>query len=150
MRKIKTRLFGLFVFFIACNNSIQPESNKMYCGYELSVQEYTILINKIKLQPSAYESDSLWHIYDQVNDSIRSAMPDTVEFEIFLSLLNNNEVAIDVFAPKNNDYFERICCAFMNGKYTGKIPEQRYLSLYSYSNDPSGSSPLELAIKKNK
>lgn len=103
------------------------------------------------MQKSAYEADSLWHIYDQLNDSIRSTMPDTVEFEIFLSLLNNEEVGIDVIVPNDKAYFEKIGCAVMNCKYKGKMPEQRYMCLYTYTNpDGSGHTPLAIAVKRKK
>jgi hypothetical protein len=77
----------------------------MYCGYELAVQEYEHLRTKVELQKSAYEADSLWNIYGQLNDSIRAVMPDSVVFEIFLSLLNNDEVGIDIFVPRNKEFF---------------------------------------------
>lgn len=122
-----------------------------YYGYELSEKEYTEFRNKVELQKSAYEADTLWHIYDQLNDSIRSIMPDSIEFEVFLSILNNNEVGIDVFVPKNKEFFKKIGNAVMNSNYKEKMPKQRYLCIYTYTNtDGSEDIPLELAIKRNK
>ena len=123
----------------------------MYCGYELTRQEYEHLRTKVELQKSAYEADSLGHIYDQLNDSIRSAMPDSVEFEIFLSLLNNDEVGIDIYVPRNKEFFEKISCAIMNSNYKDKMPEQRYMCLYTYTKpDGSGEIPFEVAIKRKR
>lgn len=114
----------------------------MFCGYELSEQEYANLQVK---------ADSLWNIYDQLNDSIRSAMPDSIVFEVFLSLLTKNEVGIDVIVPRNKKFFETVSCAIMNSNYSDKMPLQRYLCLYSYTKeDGSGDSPLEIAVKRIK
>ena len=78
-------------------------------------------------------------------------MPDSVDFEIFLALLNKDEVGIDIYVPRNKEYFEKIGCAIMNTKYSDEMPEQRYMCLYSYTNpDGSGDSPLEVAIKRKK
>jgi len=78
-------------------------------------------------------------------------MPDSVEFEIFLSLLNNKEVGIDIYVPRNKEFFEKISCAIMNSHYTDKMPQQRYMCLYTYTKaDGSGDSPLEVAIKRKK
>lgn len=41
-------------------------------------------------------------------------MPDSVVFEVFLSLLNEDEVGIDIFVPRNIEFFEKIGCAIMN------------------------------------
>jgi hypothetical protein len=151
MKKTKMVFFGLLACIIVSCGSISP-SNTMYCGYELTEREYANFRNKVELQGSAYEADSLWQIYDQINDSIRTAMPDTVEFEIFLSLLNEDEVGIDIFVPRNKEFIEKIGCTIMNANYSGKMPVQRYMCLYTYTNpDGSGDIPLEVAIKrKNK
>jgi len=123
----------------------------MYCGYELTKQEYEYLSTKVELQKSAYEADSVGDIYDQLNDSIRSAMPDSVVFEIFLTLLNNNEVCLDIFVPRNKEFFEKIGCAIMKLNYSDRMPEQRYMRLYTYTNpDGSGDVPFEVAIKRKK
>ena len=37
----------------------------------------------------------------------------------------------------------------MNSKYTDKMPGQRYMCLYTYTNkDGSGDTPFEVAIKR--
>ena len=136
---------------VSCE-TIKPGTAKLNCGYPLTKQEYNDLRIKCQEQlSSVYEADSLWSIYDQMNDSIRLAMPDTIEFEVFLSLLNDAEVGIDVFVPKNQSYFEKIACTVMNKNYKGKMPDQRFLCVYSYTNDDgSGDSPLEFSIKRIK
>jgi hypothetical protein len=147
----KIYLTGLFILLIISCRSITPNKELSSCGYKLTTQEYQQLRNKVELQKSAYEADTLWHIYDQLNDTIRAAMPDTLEFEVFLSLLTNDEVGIDVFVPRNKYFFEKIGCAIMNSNFTEKMPKQRYMCLYSYTNaDGSGDSPLEVAIKRQK
>ena len=135
------------VIAISCNNV--PEKNKLtYCGHKMSDQEYQQLKSKIELQKSPYTAD-VDHFYDQINDSVRSVMPDTVEFEIFLSLLNNNEVGIDIIVPRKEEYFQKISCAIMNSNFSAKMPKQKYVCLYRYTNpDGSGDSPLEIALKK--
>ena len=151
MKKLKVSLLGLHSFLIISCNSITPKNEITYCGFELTRQEYEHLRAKTEFQKSPYAADSLWHIYDQLNDTIRSIMPDSVEFEIFLSLLNNDEVCIDIYVPRNKEFFEKIGCAIMNSNYIEGIPEQRYMCLYSYTNlDGSGDSPFEVAIKRKK
>jgi len=144
-------LLGLTVLLIISCSSITLHEEMNSCGYELTTQEYRQLRAKAELQKSAYDADSLWHIYDQLNDTIRAAMPDTVEFEVFLSLLNNDEVGVDIYVPRNKEFFEKIGCAIMKSSFTDKMPKQRYMCLYSYTNaEGSGDSPLEVAIKRQK
>ena len=141
----------LNVFLTISCSSATPGKELKYCGYELTSQEYQQLRTKAELQNSAYEADTLWHIYDQLNHTIRAAMPDSVEFEVFLSLLNTDEVGIDIFVPHNKGYFEKIGCAIMSSGFTDKMPKQRYMCLYTYTNeDGSGYTPLEVAIKRQK
>src|SRR5688572_15310433 len=150
MIKSNFSLLLLISLIISCN-SITPSNKPMYCGYELTKQEYEYLSTKVELQKSAYEADSVGDIYDQLNDSIRSAMPDSVVFEIFLTLLNNNEVCLDIFVPRNKEFFEKIGCAIMKLNYSDRMPEQRYMRLYTYTNpDGSGDVPFEVAIKRKK
>jgi len=149
VKQLKTGLTGVFIclLFSCCSLT----TKKVYCGYELTGQEYAHLQKKIELQKSAYEADSGGHIYEMLDDSIRSAMPDSVEFEIFLSLLNSKEVGVDIIVPDNKEYFERIGCAIMNADFTDKMPDQRYMCLYTYTRpDGSGDSPLKVAIKRNR
>lgn len=147
----KIYLTGLTALLLISCSSISPHKEMNSCGYELTTQEYQQLRTKAELQKSAYDADSLWHIYDQLNDTIRAAMPDTVEFEVFLSVLNKDEVGVDVYVPRNINFFEKIGCAIMNSNFADKMPRQRYMCLYSYTNpDGSGDSPLEVAIKRQK
>ncbi len=147
----KIYLSGILLSLIISCNSTTNSRKQIYCGYELSEPEYAELRTKVESPESPYDADTLWHIYDQLNNSIRSNMPDSVEFEIFLSLLNNDEVGLDIYVPPNSKFFEKIGCAIMNSNYTGRMPEQRYMFLYTYTNDDgSGEIPLEVAIKRKK
>lgn len=149
MIKSKIIILGFVVLILASCNSAMPNNKPIYCGYELTVKEYNKLRTKVESQKSAYTADSIWNIYDQLNDSIRSAMPDSVEFEIFLSLLNIDEVGIDIIVPNNKEFFEIIGCAIMSPNYKGRMPVQRYMCLYTYTSaDGSGDSPLGVAIKR--
>lgn len=88
------------IIIISCSSG-NPKNKMKYCGYELSKSDVIEVGKKIDAQDSVYKADSIWNIYNQINDSIRTAMPDTIEFEIFLSLLNKDEVGIDIYVPKN-------------------------------------------------
>lgn len=144
-------LLALFASLVLSCGSISPKQKLTCCGYELSGQEYQQLRIKAGQQGSPYTADTLWNIYDQLNDTIRAAMPDTLEFEVFLTLLNDDEVGVDIIVPYNKDYFETIGCAVMNASYSDKMPKQRYMCLYYYTNpDGSGDSPLVVAIKRQK
>jgi hypothetical protein len=147
----KNYLLGsIVILFISCS-SITSYKEINSCGYKLTTQEFQQLRSKAVLQKSPYEVDSLWNIYDQLNHTIRAAMPDTIEFEVFLTLLNKDEVGIDVYVPRNKDFFKIIGCAIMDSTFTDKMPNQRYMFLYSYTNpDGSGDIPLEVAIKRLK
>jgi len=151
MKSTSIKQLGFLICLLISCSSI-PTNNKLtYCGYELTELEYSKLRAKAESQKLVYEADSIWHLYDQLNDSIRSVMPDSVDFEIFLSLLNKNEIGIDIYVPSNKEYFEKIGCKIMKGTYKGKMPEQRYMFLYTYTNaDGSGDIPLETAIKRLK
>ena len=148
-----TKLFSflLAIFLIgSCNSNIASMKMKC-CGYELTDNECLRLDLEIDPKNSAYAADTLDHFYSQINDSIRSTMPASVEFEIFLSLLNQNEIVVDVYVEKNEHYFEKIGCSFMNSKFSDKMPSQRVLRLYTYTNpDGSGNIPFAFAIKRQK
>jgi hypothetical protein len=150
MIKTQISLLLLLVLQIISCTSLTP-NKPIYCGYELSVAEFERLQSKAKLQTSAYTADSLNHIYSQLNDSIRAAMPPSVEFEVFMILLNKDEVALDVYFPPKKEYFEKIGCVIMNSKFSDIMPEQRYMCLYTYTNpDGSGDIPFEIAIKRKR
>jgi hypothetical protein len=89
-------------------------------------------------------------IYEEINDSIRNNMPDTTVFELFLIKLTDDEVGIDAYVPNNEQFMEDVACIFMNTTFSGMIPKNRKIRIYSYSNpDGSGDSPFEVGIKNN-
>jgi HKD family nuclease len=144
-----SKVFIVLLFAIISCNIVPENENLLYCGYQMTDHEYQLLRNKSQSQKSSYDIDSSGKIYDQINDSLRSAMPDTMEFEIFLSFLNKDEVGVDVIVPANKNNYERIGCVIMNSNFTDKMPSQRYLCIYTYTNpDGNGDSPLEIAIKR--
>ncbi len=150
MNKIFVFITGILpiILIISCSQT-EPKNKVKYCGIELSENEYNNLQYRINMQDAVYQADTIWNIYDQINDSIRTHMPDTLDFEIFMSLLTKDEVAIDVLIPDNEKYFDIIGCTLMNSEFKGKMPRQLYLCVYSYSKpDGSGFSPLEYAIRK--
>jgi hypothetical protein len=148
MKATQKILFLLLVFSAASCNFTPPAGKKKHCGYELTQTEFASIKSKMERQPNPYDADTS-DIYDQLNHSIRATMPDSVEFEVFLTLLNKTEVAVDVAIPPNPAYYDRIGCAVMNTKYSDKMPEQRYLFLSTYTNlDGSGDVPLAFVIKR--
>ena len=77
-------------------------------------------------------------------------MPDTTVFELFLIKLTDDEVGIDAYVPNSEQFMEVVACIFMNTKFSGMIPKNRKIRIYSYSNpDGSGDSPFEVGIKNN-
>lgn len=123
----------------------------MYCGYKMTKLEYRWLRTKANIQEFPYRADSLYNIYDKLNDAIREAMPDSVEFEVFLSYLHKDEVAVDVFVPDVKSYFETISCVIMNSEFGEHMPRRRYMCLYVYTDkDGSDISPVKAAIKRYK
>jgi hypothetical protein len=144
-------ILSLMISLIGC----KPQGNKSndkYCGYELTPQEFNVLNQKASEQRSTiYKSDSLWSIYDQVNDTLRKSISDTIVFEVFLNTLDEDQFSIMVISPKNQEYLETLACKFMNANFQGTLPKNRVLLMYSYTNsDGSGETPLEFAIKKNR
>jgi hypothetical protein len=151
MRRFTLLLCGLLAFVIESCNSLSLPGRKNHCGYEMNLSEYNSLMEKMERQDDPYGADTSGNIYDQLNDSIRAAMPDSVEFEIFLVLLNDKEVAVQVIVPPNPAYYDKIGCAVMNTQFPAPMPEQRHLTVYTYTNpDGSGDSPLAFAIKRKR
>lgn len=141
-------LLAISLIFASCG-SPNPKIETNFCGIKMTSNEYSEFRNKADRQESPYEFDSDGQIYRQLNDSIRAAMPDTLEFEIFLSYLDKEKVGVDVYCPKNEKYFETISCAVMNSNFPKQMPRQRFLCIYSYTNDDgSGELPLELAVRR--
>lgn len=151
MVNVRMSWTALIVFAILSCQSTINRPKPIYCGYELTQHEYDLLRSRASLQKSPYDADSGWSIYNQFNDSIRANMPDSVEFEIFLSLLNKDEVSIDIYVPNNKEYFKNIGCTIMNTNFKIRVPEQRYMCLYTYTHpDGSGDIPLAIAIKRKR
>lgn len=143
----------MILFLITIINSssfAQSTFNKGCCGIVMAENEYNELKQKITLQPHPYEADTLWSLYDQINDSIRAAIPDSLEFEVFLVLLNTEEIGIVVAGPSGSDLGEKSRCILMNAKFSGDMPPQRYLLFNKYTDpDGSGEDSIEIAIKRN-
>ncbi len=125
---------------------LYPENQKSVCGYDLRGNEYEDFRKRADESGNVYDADTLWNIYEQLNDSIRNVLPDNIEVEIFLSFLNDMEVGIDVIMPENDAYFQKIRCVVMNANFKGKIPSQRYLCIFSFENI---DKPLQVAVKRN-
>lgn len=132
-----------------CSSSNNNQFIEKYCAYEMTTEEYNNIITLAeKQQGNIYDADSLWSIYDQVNDTLRKTIPDSVNFEIFLHTLDSTHFSVSVITQKNEGYVKALSCKFMTAKFQGKIPEKRILLMYSYSNlDGSGETPLEIALK---
>lgn len=138
----------LFITIYSCKSN-KSEFIDKYCGYQLTDKEINTINKKaLEQETIVYDADSIWSIYDQVNDSLRKTIPEDIVFEIFLNTLDESHFSITVISPPNQEYFETLSCKFMNAKFSGKIPDTRVLLMYSYTNpDGSGDSPFEFAIK---
>jgi len=152
MKKIEFYSFLILlgsVFFNSCNSN-EAEYLKQYCGYALTKREFSNLEQKAnKQRETIYQADSLYSIYDQVNDTLRNSIPDDIIFEIFLNTLDQDEFSISVYCPKNEKHLRTLACKFMNANFQGDLPKNRLLLMYIYHNeDGSGESPLEFALKK--
>ncbi|HCS19289.1 MAG TPA: hypothetical protein DIW47_01795 [Bacteroidetes bacterium] len=135
----------LFSWPLASDHSSRLEIGKPVCGHNLSGNEYEDFRKRADESGNVYDTDTLWNIYDQLNDSIRNVLPDNIEVEIFLSLLNDKEVGIDVIMPENDAYFQKIRCVVMNANFKGKMPSRRYLCIFSFENI---DKPLQVAVKR--
>lgn len=146
--KIIVTLFVASIITASCAISNKNNPTKKYCGYEMTLEE----VNEISIwssqNPSAYEIENGSEIYSEINDSIRSNMPDTTVFELFMSKLTNDEVGIDAIVPNNKQFIEDVACAFMQSTFSSLVPKIRKIRIYSYTNpDGSGDSPFETGIK---
>ena len=136
----------VYIFTASCVSQMKTES---YCGYVMSLAELAEIRERVKKDSDSYHADTLWHLYDQINDSVRAAVSDTIEFEVFMTLLTKTEIGIDIYFPRSDDFAQKVCCAVMNAHYKGKMPEQRYAMLWAYTNpDGSGYMPFVIAIKR--
>lgn len=116
----------------------------------MTFEEVNEISNWSSRNPNAYEVKNGSEIYEEINDSIRNNMPDTTDFELFLIKLTEDEVGIDAYVPNNKQFIEDVACIFMNSKFSGLIPKNRKIRIYSYTNsDGSGDSPFEAGIKNN-
>lgn len=141
-------LIGLFFLsFTICNS--QPVEK--FCGFEMSINEINAITNWSEKNPNVYDAKNGSEIYSEINDSIRNNIPDTLEFEIFLSKLTKTEVCIDVFLPSNEKFFEKAACTMMNASFSKIVPSQKKIRIYYYTNpDGSGDVHFETAIKSVK
>lgn len=143
-------LISFFFTIIFSSCFAQSTFKNGSCGIVMTKIECNVLKNKISKQPQPYEADTLWSLYDQINDSIRAAIPDSLEIEVFLVLLNTEEIGISVLGPPAASVFETSSCILMNAKFTGNMPQKRYLLFNTYNEqDGSVEDSLEFAIKRN-
>ena len=146
---ILINLIGLI--FLSCTNPNGNRPIEKFCGFEMTNNEVIEITEWSEKNPNAYNIKNGDEIYSELNDSIRNNMPETLEFEIFLSKLTKEEVCLDVYVAPNEKYFEYISCTLMNTHFSKIIPSQKKIRIYSYTNpDGSGDSPFEVAIKSNK
>ena len=139
------------LIFLSCTTPNGNEPIEKFCGYEMTINEVNEITEWSEKNPDVYNIKNGVEIYSEINDSIRNNMPDTLEFEIFLSKLTKEEVCIDVYVAPNEKYFENVSCTLMNTQFSKMVPIQRKIRIYSYTNpDGSGDSLLEVAIKSNK
>jgi hypothetical protein len=145
---VLSSLIGLFLLSFTISKS-QPVEK--FCGYEMTINEINAITIWSEKNPNVYDVKNGSEIYSEINDSIRNRMPDTVEFEIFLSKLTKTEVCIDVFLPANEKFFETTACTMMNASFSKIVPAQKRIRIFSYTNpDGSGESRFETAIKSTK
>jgi hypothetical protein len=150
MKKIVLSLFVIGIIVTSCATSSKHNAIKKYCGYEMTFEEVNEISTWSSRNPNVYDVKNGSEIYDEINDSIRSNMPDTTVFELFLTKLTTEEVVIDAYVPNNNQFIEDVACIFMTTKFTSIIPKNRKIRIYSYTNpDGSGDSPFEAGIKNN-
>lgn len=141
-------LFTSVVLISSCATTVQNNVIEKYCGYEMKIDEVDEISSWSSQVPDVYQLKNGSEIYEEVNDSIRNNLPDTSVFELFLIKLTDDEVVIDAYVPKDNQFIKDVACAYMNTKFSNLIPKNRKIRIYSYSNsDGSGDSPFEIGIK---
>ena len=149
MKKIGL-LFVIGIFSTSCATLIKNSANEKYCGYEMTFEEINEISTWSYRYPNVYDVKSGTEIYEEINDSIRNNMPDTIVFELFLIKLTKDEVGIDAYVPNNKQFIEDVACIFMNTKFSCLIPKNRKIRIYSYTNpDGSGDSQFEAGLKNN-
>ena len=140
-------LFIILSLLISCiPKQFIKENGK--CGIGLNPQKISELQKTSSLQSETiYASESLYSIYDQINDSLRSSLPDSLEFEIFLNTLDSNHFSFHVFAYNNKELLDEISCNYFKIKLIGNVPNKRIICLFSYSKNESGDLVFEAALK---
>lgn len=153
MKKIIKKIVLLSLIAIisnSCATSSKNNATKKYCGYEMTYEEVNEISTWSSRNPNAYDAKNGSEIYDEINDSIRMKMPDTIDFELFLMKLTEDEVGIDAYVPNNEQFIKDVACIFMNTTFSNLIPANKKIRIYSYTNpDGSGNSPFEAGIKNN-
>lgn len=143
-------LFVIGIMFTSCVTSLKNSNIEKYCGYEMTFDEVNEISTWSNRNPNVYDVANGSEIYEEINDSIRNKMPDTTLFELFLIKLTEDEVGIDAYVPNNKQIIKDVACIFMNTEFSGEIPKNRKIRIYSYTNpDGSGDSPFEAGIKNN-
>lgn len=143
-------LFVIGIIGTSCATSSKNSTPEKYCGYEMTFDEVNEISTWSSRNPNVYDVKNGSEIYEEINDSIRNNMPDTIVFELFLVKLTEDEVGIDAYGPNNKQFIEDVACSFMNTKFSGLIPKTRKIRIYTYTNpDGSGDSPFETGIKNS-
>lgn len=147
MKNIVT-LFVIGIIHVSCATSNNQNAAEKYCGYEMTLEEVNEISSWSAQTPNAYDVKNGSEIYSEINDSIRSNMPDTTVFELFLIKLTDDEVGIDAYVPNNKQFIEDISCTFMKSEFSNLIPKNRKLRIYTYINpNGSGDLPFEVGVK---
>lgn len=144
-------LLTISILYISCSPFSNWRAPEKYCGYEMTYDELIEISTWFEHNPNAYEIEHGSDIYGEINDSIRFNMPDTVDYELFLIKLTDNEVAIDAYAPNNEQFIADLACAFMRSSFSSLVPEVRKIRIYTYAGpDGSGDSPFAVGIKNTR
>lgn len=148
---MKRIIFSLLpLLLIACTK--HSSSNKIVpCGVLMTQEDMNLFEElKQKFGKDVYKGNK-GLVYDELNNTIRMGIPDSVEFEVFSHFANENIVGVIVCTPNYNWLRDKISCSFTNAKYSSIMPKTLIMLYYNYkNNDPSLELIFQFGLKLNR
>lgn len=101
----------------------------------------------VKSGANPYDAFNGSAVYEEINDTIRNRIPDSIIFEIFLTKITAEQVCVDVYIPDNRQLISAAECAYIRAAFSPAVPPHRQMRVFVYTNpDGSGDLPLKEAI----
>ncbi|MFT6138018.1 MAG: hypothetical protein ACJAUJ_001109 [Salibacteraceae bacterium] len=153
MRKI---IASLIIASILCgcqiaSDHLESDQDQMtqYCGYLLSTEEFNLIGTETFGNPNPYLTENSSEVFLEIYNTIKTQVDSTVQYELSLVKLKNDQVWLDLKVPSDSESKYQIACTLMKSKFTNLVPNQIKVRIFQWDhNDPNKNASILIGIKR--